>query len=422
MGCWSGCETATVKETAGESEDLRRGTAPMWHWDQGRLAYFQFDELRKIAKYVIENDFRDAEKDDLLAVTGLPFSAPATHSAWRNYSRILKIALLVREAQGRAEPTPVALALARPGEVTCDEYLHFLACAFTEPSPALQDWRPDAPFRYPLLFALKYLLIKTRMGVDSPSATLAEIVGAYGSSGFVGDEREDEFAGVALAASAHPSFVAGRDYRQERESLRVIAQLSYLHYEGQTLSVALTASDAANLFEQLMPVDGARARTRDAEIQRLARLFDSGDARPASDFGQRITLAIADTGFREGSKLTRAHVTIERNARLRREFFSARNTTVCDVCVMDTARSYPWTKGVLDLHHLLPLSSGTRVTAHGTRLEDLVPVCPSCHRAVHRYYDQWLQDHGRPDFLDMADAQAAYDSAKAEYPGFVPHV
>ncbi len=184
------------------------------------MAYFQFDALRKIAKYVIENDFRGAEKEDLQMATGLPFRAPQTHTAWRNYSRILKIALLVREANGRAEPTPVALALARPGEVTCDEYLHFLACAFTEPSPALQSWRPDAPFRYPLLFALKYLLVKTRMGVDPPSATLAEIVGAYGSSGFVGDEREDEFAGVALAAAAHPGFVAGRDIRQERESLR----------------------------------------------------------------------------------------------------------------------------------------------------------------------------------------------------------
>lgn len=401
---------------------LRRDAAPMWHWDQGRLAYFQFDELRKIAKYVIENDFMDAAKDDLQMATGLPFSAPPTHTAWRNYSRILKIALLVRDAGGRAAPTPVALALARPGEVTCDEYLHFLACAFTEPSPALQDWRPDAAFRYPLLFALKYLLIKTRMGADPPSATLAEIVGAYGSSGFVGDEGEDEFAGVALAATAHPSVVAGQDIRQARESLRVIAQLSYLHYKGQTLSVALTASDAANLFEQLMPVDGARSRTRDAEIQRLAHLFDSGDARPAAGFGQRITLAIADTGFREGSKLTRAHVTIERNARLRREFFETRNTTVCDVCVMDTARSYPWTEGVLDLHHLLPLSSGTRVTAHGTKLDDLVPVCPSCHRAVHRYYDRWLQANDRLDFLDLADARAAYDSAKADYPGFISHV
>lgn len=394
----------------------------MWHWDQGHLPYFQFDELRKIAKYVIENDFRGAEKQDLQMATGLPFKAPETHTAWRNYSRTLKIALLVRETHGRAEPTPIALALARPGEVTCDEYLHFLACAFTEPSPALRDWRPNATFRYPLLFALKYLLIKTRMDVGPPSATLAEIVGAYVSSGFIGDEREDEFASVALAAAAHPSVVAGQNIRQARESLRVIAQLSYLHYQGQTLSVVLTASDAANLFEQLVPVDGARSRTRDAEIQRLASLFGSGDARPAADFGQRITLAIADTGFQEGSKLTRAHVTIERNATLRREFFTARNTTVCDFCLMDTARSFPWTERVLDLHHLLPLSSGTRVTAHGTKLDDLVPVCPSCHRAVHRYYDQWLQANDRPDFLDMADARAAYDSAKAEYPGFVSHV
>lgn len=64
----------------------------MWHWDQGRLAYFQFDALRQIAGFVKANDFKTANRVQLLAETGLTFQAPATHSAWRNYSRILKLA------------------------------------------------------------------------------------------------------------------------------------------------------------------------------------------------------------------------------------------------------------------------------------------------------------------------------------------
>ena len=394
----------------------------MWHWDQGRLKYFQFDNLREIARYVIDNNFRTASREHLRRATGLPFRAPSSHSPWRNYSRILKISLLVRETNGRATPTPVARALSRPGEVTCDEYMHFLACAFTEPSPALRDWRPGATFRYPLLFALKYLLTKTRIGANPASATLAEIVGAYTSSGFVGDEGEDDFAMIALDAADHASAVAGRDIRQERESLRVIAQLFYLHYKGQTLSVALTPNDAAILFRQLTPVDGARSETRDAEIQRLAHLFDGESPRPAAGFQQGLLLDMEESGFREGSRLARTHVTIERNTRLRSEFFRVRNTTVCDVCAMDTARSYPWTERVLDVHHLLPLASGTRVTGRGTTLDDLVPVCPTCHRAIHRYYHYWLERNSRLDFRSMADARAAYDSAKMAYPGFFSHV
>lgn len=393
----------------------------MWHWDQGRLAYFQFDNLRTIARYVLENDFKTAAKDDLRQATGLPFRAPQTHSPWRNYSRILKISLLVGEMGGRAEPTPIAHMLAHSGAVTCDDYIHFLVCAFTEPSPALQDWRPDAVFRYPLLFALKYLLVKAQTDDKPTSATLAEIVGAYRQSDFVGDEDEKQFSDIVLSTDDHASTVAHLDIRQERESLRVIAQLSYLHYTHQTLSVSLTPHDAAILFHELVSVNSERASTRDAEIHRLAGLFTGDAARPAADFVRRITPAPAASGFREGNKLARTHVMIERNSKLRREFFDARDTTVCDMCAMDTVLSYPWTKRLLELHHLLPLSSGIRVTGRRTSLDDLVPVCPTCHRAVHRYYDRWLQDKGLLDFATTADARAAYDSAKGAFPGFVSH-
>lgn len=74
---------------------------------------------------------------------------------------------------------------------------------------------------------------------------------------------------------------------------------------------------------------------------------------------------------------------------------------------------------VMDLHHLLPLSSGTRVEAEGTTLDDLVPVCPSCHRAVHRFYDGWLIGNGREDFTNGNEAHEVYRVMKTEFPGLI---
>jgi hypothetical protein len=133
----------------------------MWHWDQGRLEYFQFDNLRKIAQFAINNDLKHASQDALQSSTGLTFAAPHTHSPWRNYSRILRLMLLVHVQSDRAVPTVVSEMLADPGKITCDEYLHFLASVFTDPSPALQGWNSGITPRSPLLFALKYLLIYT---------------------------------------------------------------------------------------------------------------------------------------------------------------------------------------------------------------------------------------------------------------------
>lgn len=393
----------------------------VWHWDQGRLAYFQFDVLRQIAAFVEAHDFKEADRLTLQAAIGLPF-LPADYNPWRNYSRILKLSLLVSEVNNRAVATPVAHLLARTGLVTSDEYFHFLVRAFTEPAPALQDWRPNAAFRYPLLFALKYLLTKAAIGAN-PVASFLEIIGAYRTTGLRGDEDDNQFIRVArgninnyeTAARGAP----GNLLRQARESLQVIAQISYLHVRESRMIVSLNRADAHEIFEELGAIVGPRAQERNAEIRRLADLFGDGRTDISFDFPNTVISETVESGFREGSKVKKTHVTIERNAVLRREFFLARPTTICDVCTLDTARTYPWTERVLDLHHLLPLSSGTRVEARGTTFDDLVPVCPSCHRAIHRYYDGWLDDNARDDFIDTEEARGVYAAMRAGFAGAV---
>ncbi len=48
----------------------------MWHWDQGHLAYFQFDALRQISVFITKHDFKTAQREELLQTTGLAFAAP----------------------------------------------------------------------------------------------------------------------------------------------------------------------------------------------------------------------------------------------------------------------------------------------------------------------------------------------------------
>jgi hypothetical protein len=392
----------------------------VWHWDQGRLAYFQFDALRQIAAFVQAHDFKQADRQTLLAAIGLPF-LPAAYNPWRNYSRILKLSLLVSEVNGRAQATPVAAALALPGAVTCDEYFHFLAEAFTEPAPALADWRRDAAFRHPLLFALKYLLTKAAI-TPNPVASIDEIIGAYRTTGFNGGEDDNQF--IAAIRNSGGYEAAGRGaplnlQRQARESLQVMAQISYLHIGNNMITVSLDALDAHEIFADLAPVVGPLAQDREAEIRRLADLFRDGSTAISFDYPNTIINEIIESGFREGSKVKKTHVTIERNAGLRTAFFDSQPTATCDVCTLDTARTYPWTNRVLDLHHLLPLSSGTRVEAQGTTFDDLVPVCPSCHRAIHRYYDGWLDRNAREDFISSSEARGVYQEMRAQFGGLV---
>ncbi len=391
----------------------------MWQWDQGHLPYFQFDALRQIAAYVLQNDFKIATRAELLAATGLNFAGPPTHNPWRQYSRVLKRCLLVSEVNDVAVPTPVAVLLSQPGVVTCDEYFHFLIRCYTEPSPAAQNWSPNAQFRFPLLFALKYVLTKVSINQDFV-ASLDEMIGAYRVSGFDGSETDIDFVGIVNAQADYDT--AGKNSpenlrRQARESLKVIAQISYLHTRGNNMFVSLNPADAHEIFHDLTPILGPTAATREGEIQRLAVLFQDGFTDISFDYPNTVIEEVVESGFQEGNKVKKTHLTIERNSGLRREFFLLRPTSVCDVCAMDTHLSYPWTVRVIDLHHLLPLSSGTRVEVTGTTLDDLVPVCPSCHRAIHRFYDNWLRDAHKEDFVDGNEAKATYDEMKAQFPG-----
>lgn len=387
----------------------------MWKWDQGRMEYFQYDVLKTVAQFTINHDLKNASPALIRAETGLAFAAPATHSPWRNYSRIFKLCLIVSEQNGVAVPTPIANILAESGTVTCDEYIHFLVEAVTDPSPALSDWskvRDFSTLRHPLCFALKYLLAKVA-GLNEFVTPINEIIGAYISSGFTGQEDDTEFLNIMPNRADYAAIADRVDPRQARESIKFISQISYLHIDSGNIITALSQEDAFNIFHEIGPIHGTREPDGNSEIQRLASLFKDGSVHDFFDYKETIISDVVESGFSEGSKVKKTHIVIERNAKLRDTFFKTYPTATCDACALDTNKKYPWVERVLDLHHILPLSSGTRVDSRkGTLLNDLVPVCPNCHRAVHRYYDAHLKSEDRKDFKNEEEARAIYGKAK----------
>ena len=379
-----------------------------WRWDQGRFAFFQFDEIRKIAKFAVNNDLKIAAHAELVEATGLPFRPiDPNYRPWRNYSRVFRTSMLVANIDGVARPTKIAQLLATDGQDTSDEYFHFLVQAFTDPAPSFQEWSSSISPRYPLLFTLKFLLARANVG--APVVSYPEIIGAYTKSGFDGDEDQTDFLGLA-----NKSWSSQGEHRQARESIQAISQISYLSATSTEVTVSLDSADTLEVFESLSAVRGQRANDSEAEIMRLASLFEGSVAGLDLDYAKTVLDQTVDAGFAEGSRIERTHVVLERNQAIRNAFFAQNSTSQCDFCQRDTFAEYPWTDRVLDIHHVLPLCSGTRSSAKGTILSDLMPVCPTCHRAVHRYYAKWLKSAGRKDFADANEARTVYDAAKSE--------
>ena len=388
----------------------------MWDWEQGRMSYFQYDDIRTIARFVLNNDFRNTPSATVRAKTGLAFP-PNHYTPWRNYARAYKLCLLVSLAGTDAIPTDVAAVLATDGATTCDEYLHFLAEATTYPSPALNNWNHTSEMRWPLAFSLKYILANVALGIGN-IISISEIIGAYITSGFDGTESVHQFVGLMNKQEDYRNAVRAirnrSQYRQARESLKFLCQLSYLHTYRNDIFVTLDSNDAADVFEDVEPLQGNPLADGDSEIRRLARFFRDGSTRDIFDYPNTVISDVLISGFIEGSRVKRSHTIIERNSRLRDLFFTISPTTTCDACGIDTHVKYPWTERVLDMHHVLPLASGTRVDSKaGTLLEDLRAVCPTCHRSVHRYYDIYLTERGRADFLNKEDALQVYGEARA---------
>lgn len=290
----------------------------MWKWEQGRLRYFQFDVLRKIAKFAMESDIRHADHDELVEATGFQFPS-GKNEPWRNYARVFGLSMIVvPDGEDSAQVTEIGQRLAIDGEVTTDEYLHFLARCTTDPSPALSGWDHSVEPRYPLLFVLRILLARASQGYFT--TRINRIISAYSTSEFFGDEDQTRLLDLIpsdTSISEDGRFSVERvDDRQASESIKFLAQLSYLAVISGRITVSLAKEDARTLTSELTPINGNHLADSSEEILRRAALFPGAINEIQLDYPATIMTNEQEAGFLEGGRIKRTHLALERNSRI----------------------------------------------------------------------------------------------------------
>ncbi|MDX1993450.1 MAG: HNH endonuclease [bacterium] len=389
-----------------------------WRWDQGRLEYFSFNNVRTIAQVLSELDgvtltaSYDPLRVELTERTGLTF--PPTnrpdYKVWRNFARVFKCLFLATKIGNQLRVTDVCRRVAKLDGTgwSVDDYLSFIIKKFYFPSPIFERYSIDAKQTFPFCAILKYLIssyVNSGFGLIDIEQVFDLVIG----NECTGTEDLDFYHSLS-SSSYRPQ---NDELRQVREMLAFIGQASFLKWQGNVLYLDIEPNDAA-LLDQLriiaQPTILPRHLDEDAEILSLGTVED-GEVIVATS----VRELPSDLTFTEGKRSRINHLRIERSPNLRRLFFaSLPNSVLCNMCGSNMKERYPWTENLLEIHHLLPLASTLNLKSKTveTSFDDLVPLCPNCHRSVHLYYGLWLQDHNLDDFLTAEDARIAYSQAK----------
>ncbi|ABR50372.1 putative restriction endonuclease [Alkaliphilus metalliredigens QYMF] len=114
-----------------------------------------------------------------------------------------------------------------------------------------------------------------------------------------------------------------------------------------------------------------------------------------------VDLSEDDTGFQEGKKKARIHISRERNPKVIRKakkIFSDKHSgqLFCEICGFNFHAFYGEIgEGFIEGHHTVALSELDEDTI--TKAEDISIVCSNCHRMLHRKRP-WL---GKDDLKDL---------------------
>lgn len=127
----------------------------------------------------------------------------------------------------------------------------------------------------------------------------------------------------------------------------------------------------------------------------LSSGFDYSDVK--STFGRvyksRSTIVIPyDELISEGGRNNEVTKSYERSKRLRNaaiEHFTHNGVIVCDCCGFEFKSFYgeKFGKSCIEIHHLKPIfqyASMSVVQTIDSALRNLLPVCPNCHRVIHK--------------------------------------
>jgi hypothetical protein len=389
-----------------------------WRWDQGRLQYFQLGVIRKVARVLVAFDGQiiggnealgDVLRDPLQTGTGLPFLPDEQrYKIWRNYGRVLGLQFLAARIADRLRVTELCRALV-DNVLSDDQYIQFVIKRFAYPSPCFQGYDPQATRIFPFAAIVKFLISRAGLG----AVTIDDLASYLIGNEVTGNERVDFYKRLRPSGL----ILAGDEARQLRELTIFLSQAPFLSWNRPYLHIdtgGLPEDWESSLFAYATPEPRRRLLGEGEEILNSGRVH--GIVLPELPTSEQYP---EQRAFLEGHRRRATHFIIERSANVRQMYLrSATNPATCDMCRLDTIVAYPWTKALIEVHHLLPLGSLLRFEQRHTSLTDLVGVCPTCHRATHQFYKTWLTDMGQEDFRSDQEAKAVYVEAKSRLVGF----
>jgi hypothetical protein len=387
-----------------------------WRWDQGRLDYFQLKEIENIAIALSAFDGqslpRGNEPDGLRTLLAnfseRPF-LPNHYMVWRNYKRVFGCQMLATEVGGILVCTQLCKTIAS-GSLNGDDYLLHISRHFSYPSPIFDDYDISGSQVWPFCAIIK-LLISAFINRSTPKITIDEVIDLIIGNNCDGTESVNFYASLRNTGN---TITDENSYRQIRELIRFISQFTFLKWENPYLILDVASqTEAAKIASMMEPKRYERIGNAANELLKIGQgnieIFP--EVQPLES-----SLNIYDIEFTEGYRSRSLHFKIERSSKLRELYFSrAANPSVCNMCKRDTLDHYPWAFRLIEVHHLLPLSSPLKVEKQSTSLKDVVGLCPTCHRATHRYYSEWLNEHKVVDFKNFDEAMAAYEYTKNNY-------
>lgn len=386
----------------------------MWRWDQGRLLYFQFDVLRNIAKTLVKFDNVDVAKCEnvfrqtLVTETGMPF-LPDHYTIKRNYSRVFQCSFLATFIGNQLVVTDICRDLANvDGKIkSVDDYLFNYVSKFCFPFPAFDNYNAIEQRVYPFCAILKFLLARRELGIEA-KLSLYDIFNYIIGNNCTGFEDVEYYKTLIPVTYSYTD----TERRQLREMVIFLSQLSVLKVYDGFLYLDQISDDAKNemLSNFLKPENRL---TKDDRTEEFLEMTSFSDKIIVPTF-EVFTTEPSDLEFIEGNRKRVEHFRVERSTLLRKYYKQVNPHPVCCACGADMGKRYPWTDYMLDIHHLLPLSSAVAISSSGTSLADIVGLCPSCHRAVHMYYHKWLKANEQADFKTKQEAHDVYVQATKE--------
>lgn len=396
----------------------------IWRWDQGRTIYFNFEAIENTAHVLLTYNGANMQtvdsafRDDLVKSTNLPF-APQRYTIKRNYKRVFECSMLATYINNRLIISDLGRAIANGDSRVSspDGYLFELERRFRYPFPAFNNYLEVKGVCFPFFAMLKLLLARAIRESNTQAKIDLDMIGSYLIANNVsGLEDLDFYCNISAKPFTFDSYSTSDQKRQVREMMSFIGQHSYLAYSNSELSLSgLSLDECKTMFEHLRPFEtDVTSHNPVDDFLKLTAFSSKVEVLP--QWEQEDAETLEKFSVQEGKKVFSSHFSRERNPALRRKYIKKHPDPICDICGRNMRIIYPWTENILEIHHLLPLSSfdGEDITNHGTSLNDVVGICPSCHRAVHLFYKKYLEVNKLSDFTSDTEAREAYFTAKSE--------